>query len=482
MRRFFVKNLLFVIAVNLLVKPLWVFLIDRNVQNRVGHANYGTYQALVNLGLIFNIVLDFGLTYYNTSIISGAPGKLRTLFPAMLSARLALVLIYGIITGIAALALGYNAQELLLLGGILCIQSLNSLMLFLRSNVSALHKFKLDALLSVTDRLLMIVLCSFLLFYPAVSGGFTITWFVLAQIVCYAIAVVTGMIVLKNMAGVSFSFSLDIKEVGGIIKKSIPYATLVFLMAVHMRTDTILVERLSGPDSKNYAGIYASAYRLLDVGNMFGIMFSGMLLPMFGRMLSQQDDIQPIVRLSVNILLPVAFMVAGAAVYFGTDIMHLLYTDADAYSGQVFGWLMACFPAYCIMYIYSTLLTANGNLLLLNKVAIVGVVINLGLNWWMIPEYQALGAAQVAFVTQSVLALLYIFFSGKKLDLPRNLQWMAAHGGYIAVLAAVGYTIRTLDMNWMLQLLLYGIAALVLIFIFRFVSVKAIRQLSEKGA
>ena len=272
MRRFFVKNLLFVIAINLLVKPLWVFLVDRTVQNRVGHAGYGTYQALVNLGLIFNIILDFGLTYYNTHIISGSPGKLRSLFPAMLSARLVLVIAYAVVVLVAGWAIGFTEGEMLLLGGIIAIQSLNSLMLFLRSNVSALHKFRLDALLSVTDRLLMIALCSVLLFWPGMPE-FKIEWFVLAQIACYAVAIVLALYIMRRMASVSFTPSLNIKEIGAIIKKSIPYATLVFLMAVHTRADTILIERMSGPDSKNFAGIYAAAYRLLDVGNMFGIMF-----------------------------------------------------------------------------------------------------------------------------------------------------------------------------------------------------------------
>ncbi|MBZ0305252.1 MAG: hypothetical protein K8I82_04205, partial [Anaerolineae bacterium] len=292
MRRFFVKNLLFVIAVNLLVKPLWVFLVDRTVQNRVGHAGYGTYQALVNLGLIFNMILDFGLTYYNTHMISGAPGKLRSLFPAMLSARLLLVAGYAAIVLAAGLLIGYSGGEMLLLCGILAIQSLNSLMLFLRSNVSALRKFRADALLSVADRLLLIGVCSVLLFWPGMPA-FKIEWFVLAQIVCYAAAIVLAMLVMRRIASVSFTPSLNIKEVGAIVKKSIPYATLVFLMAVHTRADTVLIERLSGPDSKDNAGIYAAGYRLLDVGNMFGIMFAGMLLPMFGRLLSQQNDIRP---------------------------------------------------------------------------------------------------------------------------------------------------------------------------------------------
>ena len=46
----------------MLVKPAWVFLIDRTVQNRVGHAAYGTYQALFNLGVIFQIILDLKLS------------------------------------------------------------------------------------------------------------------------------------------------------------------------------------------------------------------------------------------------------------------------------------------------------------------------------------------------------------------------------------------------------------------------------------
>ena len=479
MRRFFVKNLLFVITVNLLVKPLWVFLVDRTVQNRVGHAGYGTYQALVNLGLIFNIILDFGLTYYNTHIISGAPGKLRTLFPAMLSARLVLGGVYAAIVLVAGWLLGFSSGEMLLLAGIVVIQSLNSLLLFLRSNISSLHKFRLDALLSVTDRLLMIGVCSVLLFWPSMPA-FQIEWFVIAQIACYALAIILASYFMRRIASVSFIPSFNTREVGGIVKKSIPYATLVFLMAVHMRADMILIERISGPDSKNFAGIYAAAYRLLDVGNMFGIMFSGMLLPILGRLLSQKHDIQPIVRLSVNILLPVAFIATGAAVFFGTDIMQWLYTEMDEYSGRVFAWLMACFPAYCIMYIYSTLLTANGNLVLLNKVAIAGVVINLSLNFWLIPEHQALGAAQVAFVTQSTLAFPYIFFSGRKLQLDKGVKLVAAHIGYVLLLGAAGYGCAQLQLYWLYAMLLYALCGLVLIFLFRFVSVASVKALMTK--
>src|SRR4051812_25830088 len=144
MRRFFVKNILFVIAVNVLVKPIWVFFIDRTVQNTVPTASYGTYQALLSLSIIFQTVLDFGISSYNSRTIAQNPDKLINIFPAMLSARLLLIVTYILLAYAWGYAFGYRGWELNLLIGVLLIQSLNTLVSFIRSNIAALHKFKTD--------------------------------------------------------------------------------------------------------------------------------------------------------------------------------------------------------------------------------------------------------------------------------------------------------------------------------------------------
>src|SRR5690349_8831974 len=112
MRRFFVKNLLFIIILNLLVKPVWVFMIDRTVQNKVGHDDYGTYQALLSICTIFQILLDFGLTNYNTNIISQNPGKLKSYYPAMLTTKLFLTGFFVAIVMITGWIGGYTPHEL----------------------------------------------------------------------------------------------------------------------------------------------------------------------------------------------------------------------------------------------------------------------------------------------------------------------------------------------------------------------------------
>ena len=97
MRQQLVKNLFFVLAVNILVKAVWIFLIDRNVQIRVGYEAYGAFQALFNLGMIFQILLDFGLTQYTSKQIAADHNRIADLFSSMFWARVLLSGLYMVI-------------------------------------------------------------------------------------------------------------------------------------------------------------------------------------------------------------------------------------------------------------------------------------------------------------------------------------------------------------------------------------------------
>ena len=483
MRRFFVKNILFILAINILVKPIWVFFIDRTVQNRVAGGDYGTYQALLSLSIIFQIVLDFGITNYNSRTIAQNPDKLPTLFPAMLSARLVLSGAYMLLAFGWGLLLGYRGWELNLLIGVLLIQALNSLLTFIRSNIAALHKFKTDGILSITDRLLMVFICGFLLINPATANNFKIQWFVITQIGCYSITAIIAYFVLRRIAKVKLRFAFDPKVVLSVVKGSMPYALLIFQMSVYNRADAMLVERISG---KAQSDIWASAFRLIDMANMVGLMFATMLLPLFGRLLStNRKEVQPIVRLCANLLVPFSFAVAVAGVLYSSDIMQLLYNkraSANIHDYQlVFAWLIASFPAWCLMYIYSTLLTSNGNLKVLNMIAFGGVVLNLTMNAFMIPYFHATGAAVTSCVTQSTLAIAFVIACTKIIGLPVNVKWVAALLGYLGIIIFIGLTVKlSLPTGWIVQAVSFMCMSVLCMFVFRFVSLASIKELMNR--
>src|ERR1700741_3548372 len=70
MQRKFITNLAILLVLNLLIKPFWVLGVDRAVQNAVGSAEYGLYFSLFNFSLLFNILLDCGITNFNNKNIS----------------------------------------------------------------------------------------------------------------------------------------------------------------------------------------------------------------------------------------------------------------------------------------------------------------------------------------------------------------------------------------------------------------------------
>ena len=55
----FLKNIIFLLFVNLLIKPFWILGVDRAVQNAVGDTSYGLYLAISQFSYLFYIILDY---------------------------------------------------------------------------------------------------------------------------------------------------------------------------------------------------------------------------------------------------------------------------------------------------------------------------------------------------------------------------------------------------------------------------------------
>ena len=173
------------VFVNLLIKPFWVFCIDRTVQNNLGESEYGLYFAIFNFTYLFQILLDFGLQNYNSKEVASDAKKINELLPSILAFKTFLFIFYLIVCIAVAYPLGYLSKPFMWI--ILINQILLSFNIYLRTNVSAHQHFITDALLSVLDKLLMILLCATLIWGNFSSYPLTIFNFVLAQSVAYAI-------------------------------------------------------------------------------------------------------------------------------------------------------------------------------------------------------------------------------------------------------------------------------------------------------
>jgi len=307
MQKKFVANLALLLFMNLLIKPIYILGIDRAIQVEVGAANYGIYFAIFNFTFLLTIILDFGITNFNNKNIAQNNHLLTKHFSSLVSLKLILAFFYIIICVVAGFLIGYDIRLMKLL----LVQGFNMFLVFfilyLRSNLAGLHLFKTDSIVSVLDRLVLIVVCVIMLQKGIFKTEDGIMYFVYAQTFSYLLtAIIAFIIILSKTHNFKFKFEKAFSLM--ILKKSLPFAILTLLMSFYNRIDTVMIERILD-DGDVQSGIYAQAFRILDATNMIAFLTAGMLLPIFSRMLKHKENIEPLVNLQLWLVLGVCFLV-----------------------------------------------------------------------------------------------------------------------------------------------------------------------------
>jgi len=446
MQKRFIVNIAILIFLNLLVKPLWIFGIDRTVQNIVGADVYGFYFSLLNVSFLFNIFLDAGLTNFNNRNIAQHKHLLHKHFSGIVVLKFMLSILYFVLVMSFAFLVGYNKSQVYLLV-LLCVnQFLASFILYFRSNITGLQLFKTDSIISVLDRLLMLMICSLLIWGNLIESAFRIEWFVYAQTFSYGFTFVIAAVIVIKKAGFrkpkwNFPFYLV------ILKKSAPFALLILLTFLYYRVDGIMLERLL-PFGAFEAGVYAAGFRLLDAASMMAYLFPVILLPTFSRMLKEKEHIASLFRLSLSLMLTGALSFGIMSFFYRNEIMTLLYHNDVLLSAPVFGVLMLCFPAIAAAYIFSTLLTANGSLKYLNIYAFSGMIINIGLNFLLIPSFKALGSAYASLITQYLVLAFQMLTVMLIFKFNVNFRHVISFVIFLCGVVFMGYFAKFFITNW----------------------------------
>jgi len=425
MQRKFLTNLGLLLFLNLLIKPVWIFGIDLNVQRTVGVSDYGFYFVILNFSFLFNIVLDLGITNFNNRNIAQNNHLLNKHFSGILVLKLIFGVVYFLLAFFIAMVLGYSAAQFRLLGWLALNQFLLSFILYLRSNISGFLMFKTDSMLSVLDRLLMILFCGLFLFGNITDLPFRIEWFVYSQTAAYGITALTAFIIVVKKAHfrkLNWNWPFFLM----IMKQSFPFALLVLLMTFYNRLDPVMLESLLPEKIGNeQAGIYASGFRLLDAANMIAYLFSVLLVPIFSKMIKNKQPVEKILKLSFTLIITLAVIVAFGSFFYSSELIGVLYDAHIESSTQVFRYLILGFIAVATSYIFGTLLTANGSLKQLNFIALTGLVINLLLNFFLIPYFMAVGSAIASLVTQFTMALAQVIFVQRIFKFRINYRYIA---------------------------------------------------------
>jgi len=407
MKREFIINLVFLILINLMIKPLYIFGIDVGVQNAVGPENYGLYFYLLGFIYLFQFINDFGIQNFNNRFISLNERLLGKYFPYIFGIKLSLGLIFFTLIILIGWSLGLVGLNPILFGLIGFNLFLDSLNAYLRSNIAGLGWYRKDSLLSAADKLIMILLVGFLLINSNTKDLFRIEWFALAQTISFLSVSLLCLFVLRKRATIKINIP-EKKYFLLILRKSWPFALILLSTFLYNRLDGVMIGFMLD-DGERQAGYYAAAYRLYDAATMFTFLFVGLLYPMFSKMISRKEKPEELYQFGGGLLWVLAMGILTIFLLFPLEIMNLLYTDPGTDARMVLMLLGTAFVFKSIFNLSGAYLLAYGDLRRMNFILLMGLLINFSLNLALIPNFGIVGACWATLFTQFLVALLLFF-------------------------------------------------------------------------
>lgn len=480
MKREFIINIILLIAINLIIKPVYIFGIEARVQNLVGTESYGLYFDYFNFVFLFQFINDPGIQSWNAQFVPKVRSQIGFHFPKIMKIKLWLSFIYIGVVWLSSSLMGYERYDLILLLSINMI--LSTMFMFLRGTIAGLGYYRHDSLFSALDKAVMIVILGYLAWFSPYQSSFRIEALVYGQMAAFSIAVLLALFFLWEKIPKK-KWTLTTAYVKDKFHEFLPYTLVIFLVAGYSRLDGVMLGRML--DDNNYqAGLYATAFRFYDAANMIGYLFAALLLPMYAASLKNYIQLNELISTGLRYIVVCATIIVCSLSFYSMEFMYLLYDEATDEFGRVLIVLIISFFTVAVAYIFGTLLVAGDKVSKLNYLYAGGLVLNFTLNYLLIPEHKAFGAAWTTLITQMLIMTGQVIYAIYSFKLKPGWKLFTALIGYVILVAIVFYIIRAaFSYHWFYQLSASILISLLLAFIFRIINLaEAFNLLRVKNA
>ncbi len=188
-----------------------------------------------------------------------------------------------------------------------------------------------------------------------------------------------------------------------LLRSGVEFSGLRWLGLLHSRSDDILVEALAGPET---LGIYAAAYRLMEVFKVIPNLAEQTLFPNFLKRLKDVRETRTAVGRVFKYLVALTAPLVAISWALQDEAVRVVYGQPYAGAAPVWFILMGSLVLISVSRPFLVLLRAEGRLAAANAIAVCSLLVNLGLNLLLIPKHGALGAAAATCASQATFFLL----------------------------------------------------------------------------
>ena len=360
----------------------------------LGHEEYGKFSFALALAMIFETVIDFGLKEITTREVARDRQAAQALVAQTFGLKLALAVVSSVGLVLAANLLRPEMDVRLACYLLGAASILRSYLLTLRYTLQGIERFGLDGLLVGIDRLLLLVIGT-----GALIGGFGLVGLAVGFVGARVISLSVACILVAGQIG-SFRPVFDRRRWLALQRQALPFGAFVVVLYLYSYADTVMLGVIRGDEE---TGLYNAAYRLYEGLAIVGQVLQTVLTPRLSRHYATSRAAHG--RLARGGLLAgglLALPIAAVGFVLAGPTVTLLFGSAYAAAGGVLQLLAAGFVVvFPLCALHAVALSAGAGSWLL-RAAVIGCVLNVGLNLVLIPRFGMYGAAAATVAGEAV--------------------------------------------------------------------------------
>lgn len=259
-----------------------------------------------------------------------------------------------------------------------------------------------------SGKLIQLLLSSLLKIYLVCIDG-DLKWFVLVSLVDQIALAAAYFIVYRRRQSGSFIQCFDYAIAKRLLKDSWPLIFSGFVVMIYMRIDQVMIKEMLGDKE---VGIYSVAVRLSEAWYFIPMVITNSLLPSVinAKKVSQELYYARLQRL-YSFMVWIAIAVAVPTTFLSDWIVAFLYGAAYLEAGEVLRVNIWAGVFVFLGVASSAWLTSENLQYIALYRTLSGAVINIVLNFVLIPIFGIIGAAVATLISYMVAAFLFDLFN-----------------------------------------------------------------------
>jgi len=384
------------------LSSLFLFVLLIIAGRYLGSVNYGIFTFALAFVFMFEIFTDFGLRGLSQRTVARDKRLSTKYFGNILVWKLVLsaIIFVVLVLSINVLKSSPETRFAVYILGFATI--LKSFKWTCRSFFRAFERFDLDSLTMCIERLALLVVGAIVL----LRGGGLIPFASVFVVVRVFDLVLTFVIL--NWKVVKILPQFDINFLKKLQIEALPFGFFSIIIILYSYVDTVMLSFLRTDAD---VGWYNAAYKIYEGLTVFPAIICGVIYPRLSQLFISNKKAHFILSSrAAKYMFIISFPLLICGIILSSNIINTLFGKEFQNSIVALQILSLGIVFVFQIWLFHTILNSIDKQKLVMYIGLVGLVVNIILNFLLIPKYSFKGAAATTVLSESVVFTIYYFY------------------------------------------------------------------------